>query len=92
MIIKNIYGLILKVRKAMTEKNGTLNWFKIAWPILAFVILLALGGMAAFNDQGKDIAVMQTENKNYATGMTELKADVKDIKTDIKKILMNSVK
>jgi len=72
----------------MANSNGTTTWLKIAWPILAFVILLAIGGMAAFNDQGKSIAVLETENKNYATDMAEIKADIKDIK----KILMNSVK
>ena len=57
-----------------TNGNGAITWFRIAWPILSFIVLLALAGLAAVNEQGKDIAIMQTENGNLKTSLTEMES------------------
>ena len=96
MCIENALEAVSKeMRKDMAGEqntNGVATWFRIAWPILAFTIMLALGGMAAFNEQEKKIAVIESNNghlkdlftkeiEHITNEMVEIKGDVKEIKT-----------
>ena len=59
------------------------NWFKITWPVISLVIVLALAGIGAFNKMQVEMAVVQT---NY----THINKELSEIKADVKKILSNN--
>ena len=64
----------------MADNNGTITWFKIAWPIVVFVLGLALAGIGHFNQVQTEIAVLKAQANNRQVTLEEIKADLKEIK------------
>jgi len=70
------------------NNNGTANWFRLTWPVLAFTVTMALAGIGAHYKQDTSIAVIESENKFLKQEIGEIKDDVKAIKS----FLMNPVR
>ena len=64
----------------MADNNGTITWFKIAWPIVVFVLGLSLAGIGQFNQVQTEIAVLKAQANNRQQTLDEIKADLKEIK------------
>jgi len=64
----------------MADNNGTITWFKIAWPIVVFVLGLTLAGIGQFNQVLTEIAVLKAQANNRQVVLEEIKADLKEIK------------
>ena len=75
-------------RMPNNNDNAALNWLKVAWPVMAFTIVMAIGGLKAFSSQQQQIAIIETKAENYEEDMKEVKSELKEIKA----ILMNPVR
>jgi len=64
----------------MADNNGTITWFKVAWPIVVFVLGLALAGIGRFNQVQTKLAVLDSQATNRQVTLEEIKADLKEIK------------
>lgn len=62
------------------NKCEGLTWFRVAWPVVTFVVVIALGGIGGFAAVQQRVAILETENHNTKEMLTEMKGDLKDIK------------
>ena len=56
-----------------TAIDNTMNWFKVAWPVLTFVVSLSIGGMVAFNSLKNELTThIAASNEQYLNTVKEL--------------------
>ena len=73
----------------MTENNSAaITWFKVAWPVVVFVLGAAMAALGQINQVQTKIAVLQAQADNRQQTLNEIKTDLKEIK----QILMNPVR
>ena len=56
-----------------TAIDNTMNWFRVAWPVMTFVISLSIGGMVAFNSLKNALTThIAASNEQYLNTVKEL--------------------
>ena len=66
------------------NNNGAVTWFRIAWPIVVFVLGMTIAAIGQFTQVQTKLAVLEAQAVNRQVTLEEIKADLKEIK----KILM----
>ena len=56
-----------------TAIDNTMNWFRVAWPVMTFVVSLSIGGMVAFNSLKNALTThIAASNEQYLNTVKEL--------------------